>query len=435
MPTKTRGSRTRNHHASRKNPKLQGVSSELSLSHEREDNLIKTLRENFPTDIKDATVMRRSRINVTVAPEKILDIALFLRDKLGFDHPTGVSAVDYNRESRFEIVYHLASIANPAQRDILINAEPDPGYVHRGIEKIIELRNIIRSIPVIERPSIIDASNLNHAWVKAIEELQGVEPPARGQYLRCLLNEMNRIMSHLYWLSIYGVFLGHTTMFMWPLGDRELFIDLAESLTGARITYSYLVPGRVRCDLPQGFAEEAIKRTEYFEKRLDEYENIFFKNPLFTSRAKGVGVLSRQRAIELGATGPTLRGSGVEADLRKDEPYAAYGELDFKVHTRPDGDSYSRVMVHVDEMRESSQLIRQILEKMPSGPVRRKAPIVVPLGEAYCRVESARGVCSFYMIGEGGDKPYRARYITGSYRNMAAISAVLQGVRLADMPT
>jgi len=151
--------------------------------------------------------------------------------------------------------------------DIIINAQPDPGYVHRGIEKIIELRNIIRSIPVIERPSIIDASNLNHAWVRAIEELQGVEPPARGQYLRCLLNEMNRIMSHLYWLSIYGVFLGHTTMFMWPLGDRELFIDLAESLTGARITYSYLVPGGVRRDLPQGFAEEAIKRTEYFEKR------------------------------------------------------------------------------------------------------------------------------------------------------------------------
>jgi NADH-quinone oxidoreductase subunit D len=288
---------------------------------------------------------------------------------------------------------------------------------------------------VIERPSIIDASNLNHAWVRAIEELQGVEPPARGQYLRCLLNEMNRIMSHLYWLSIYGVFLGHTTMFMWPLGDRELFIDLAESLTGARITYSYLVPGGVRRDLPQGFADEAIKRTEYFEKRLNEYENIFFKNPLFTSRAKGVGMLSRQRAIELGTTGPTLRGSGVDADLRKDEPYAAYGELDFKVHTRPDGDSYSRVMVHVDEMRESSQLIRQILKKLPSGPVRRKAPIVVPRGEAYGRVESARGECSFYMIGEGGDKPYRARYITGSYRNMAAISEVLQGVRLADMPT
>jgi len=196
--------------------------------------------------------------------------------------------------------------------DIIINAMPDPGYVHRGIEKIIELRNIIRSIPVIERPSIIDASNLNHAWVRAIEELQGVEPPARGQYLRCLLNEMNRIMSHLYWLSIYGVFLGHTTMFMWPLGDRELFIDLAERLTGARITYSYLVPGGVRRDLPAGFAEEAVKRTEYFEKRLDEYENIFFKNPLFTSRAKGVGILSSERAIALGSTGPTLRGSGVD---------------------------------------------------------------------------------------------------------------------------
>ncbi|HYY90843.1 MAG TPA: NADH-quinone oxidoreductase subunit D [Candidatus Dormibacteraeota bacterium] len=319
--------------------------------------------------------------------------------------------------------------------DIIISAMPDPGYVHRGIEKIIELRNIIRSIPVIERPSIIDASNLNHAWVKAIEELQGVEAPSRGQYLRCLLNEMNRIMSHLYWLSIYGVFLGHTTMFMWPLGDRELFIDLAERLTGARITYSYLVPGGVRRDLPQGFTEEAIKRTKYFEKRLDEYENIFFKNPLFTSRSKGVGILSRERAVSLGSTGPTLRGSGIDRDLRKDEPYAAYGELDFKVSTRPDGDSYSRAMVHMDEMRESCQLIRQILEKIPSGPVRRKAPIVVPRGEAYARVESARGECSFYMIGEGGDKPYRARYITGSYRNMAAIPEVLKGVRLADMPT
>jgi NADH-quinone oxidoreductase subunit D len=319
--------------------------------------------------------------------------------------------------------------------DIIVNVAPDPGYVHRGIEKIIELRNIIKSIPVIERPSIIDASNLNHAWVRSIEEIQGVEVPLRGQYLRTLLNEMNRIMSHLYWLSIYGVFLGHTTMFMWPLGDRELFIDLAEKLTGARITYSYLVPGGVRRDLPPGFAEEAVKRTEYFEKRLKEYDRIFFNNPLFTSRAKGIGVLPKERAIELGCTGPTLRGSGVDADLRKDEPYAAYPELDFEVSTRPDGDSFSRAMVHIDEMRESCKIIRQIVKKIPAGPIRRKAPIVLPRGVAYGRVESARGECSFYLIGEGGDKPYRARYITGSYRNMAAIPAVLLGNRLADMPT
>src|SRR3989475_6224046 len=319
--------------------------------------------------------------------------------------------------------------------DIIVNAAPDRGYVHRGIEKICEVRNIIKSIPVIERPAIIDSSNLNHAYIRAIEELQGVEAPVRSQYLRCLLNEMNRIMSHLYWLSIFGVFLGHTTMFMWPLGDRELFIDLAEKLTGARITHSYLVPGGVRRDLPPGFAEEAVKRTEYFEKRLKEYDRIFFNNPLFTSRAKGIGVLSREKAIELGCTGPTLRGSGVDADLRKDEPYAAYPELDFEISTRPDGDSFSRAMVHMDEMRESCKMIRQIVKKMPSGPIRRKAPIVLPRGVAYGRVESARGECSFYLIGEGGDKPYRARYITGSYRNMAAIPAVLLGSRLADMPT
>ena len=319
--------------------------------------------------------------------------------------------------------------------DIIVNAAPDPGYVHRGIEKICEVRNIIKSIPVIERPAIIDSSNLNHAYIKAIEELQGVEPPPRGKYLRCLLNEMNRIMSHLYWLSIYGVFLGHTTMFMWPLGDRELFIDLAERLTGARITHSYIVPGGVRRDLPQGLAEEAVKRTEYFEKRLDEYDKIFFNNPIFTSRAKGVGVLPKKEAIALGCTGPTLRGSGVDADLRKDEPYAAYSELDFEVPTRKEGDSYSRAVVRMDEMRESCKLIRQIVKEIPSGPIRRRAPIVVPRGEAYSRVESARGECSFYMIGEGGDKPYRVRFITASYRNMAAIPVLLIGGHMADMPT
>jgi NADH-quinone oxidoreductase subunit D len=319
--------------------------------------------------------------------------------------------------------------------DIIVDALPDPGYVHRGVEKIFELRNIIRCIPVLERQTIIDASNMNHAWIRVIEELQGVEAPARAQYLRCLLNEMNRIMDHLYWLSIYGVFLGHTTMFMWPLGDRELFIDLAERMTGARITYSHIVPGGVRRDLPLGFKEEMVKRVKYFEKRLDEYEKIFFNNPIFTARTKNVGILSREKAIALGATGPTLRASGLDMDMRKDDPYAAYGELDFKTHTRTEGDSYSRAIVHLEEMRESNQLILQILDKMPKGPIRRKAPIIVPRGEAFSRVESARGECGFYMIGEGGDKPYRARWITASYRNLSCIPVVLKGVRLADMPT
>ncbi len=319
--------------------------------------------------------------------------------------------------------------------DVIVKVAPDPGYVHRGIEKICEVRNIIKNIPVIERPAIIDSSNLNHAYILAIEELQGVEPPLRAKYLRSLLNEMNRIMSHLYWLSIFGVFVGHTTMFMWPLGDRELFIDMAEQLTGARITHSYIVPGGVRRDLPQGFAEEAVKRTEYFEKRLKEYDKIFFDNPLFSSRSKGVGILPREDAIALGCTGPTLRGSGVDADLRKDEPYGAYSKLDFQVPTRDEADSFSRAYVRMDEMRESCKLIRQIVREIPAGPIRRKAPIVLPRGEAYSRVESARGECSFYMIGEGGDKPYRVRIITGSYRNMAAIPAVLKGGHLADMPT
>src|SRR2546428_12926512 len=163
-------------------------------------------------------------------------------------------------------------------------------------------------------------------------------------------------------------------MFMLLFCDSELFIVLAEKLTGARITFSYLVPGGVRRDLPPGFAEEAVKRTECFEKRLKEYDRIFFNNPLFTSRAKGIGVLSKEKAIELGCTGPTLRGSGVDADLRKDEPYAAYPELDFEVSTRPDGDSFSRAMVHMDEMRESCKIIRRTAKRFHPGPTRAKAP-------------------------------------------------------------
>jgi NADH-quinone oxidoreductase subunit D len=178
-----------------------------------------------------------------------------------------------------------------------------------------------------------------------------------------------------------------------------------------------------------------VKRVKYFEKRLDEYEKIFFNNPIFTARTKNVGILSREKAIALGATGPTLRASGLDMDMRKDDPYAAYGELDFKTYTRTEGDSYSRAIVHLEEMRESNQLILQILDKMPKGPIRRKAPIIVPRGEAFSRVESARGECGFYMIGEGGDKPYRARWITASYRNLSCIPVVLKGVRLADMPT
>lgn len=318
--------------------------------------------------------------------------------------------------------------------DIILEAKPDPGYVHRGVEKIAETRNYIKNIPLLERPTIIDSGHMNMAYVMAIEELQGITVPKRGWYLRCLLGELNRIMSHLYWLGIYGPFVGHLTIFMWGLGDREIFIDLAQMLTGARLTHSYIIPGGVRYDLPEGFTDKALKAVEYFERRLKEYDDMYFSNPIFTKRTKGIGVLKPEEAIALGVVGQTARASGLKVDVRKDEPYGIYDELEFEIPTYEDGDTWARTMVHAQELRISCDLIRQIVKKIPQGPYRRKAPIIVPRGESYGRVEAARGELGYFLIGQGNDKPYRLKMSTPSFRNLAAMPKLLKGVHLADMP-
>ncbi len=179
--------------------------------------------------------------------------------------------------------------------DYIVSIDPDIGYVHRGCEKIAEYRNYVSNIPHLERPCIIDAIHLNWAYVLPVEELQGVIVPPRGQYISTIAAEMNRIMSHLYWLAINaGVFSGHTTIFMWAFGDRDLFIELAEWLTGARLTYSFLPPGGPRRDFPSGFEQKLAKLLDYFEKRLVEYDRMFLSNPLVVARAKGIGVLKKK---------------------------------------------------------------------------------------------------------------------------------------------
>ena len=319
--------------------------------------------------------------------------------------------------------------------DYIVSVDTDIGYVHRGCEKIAEYRNYVSNIPHLERPCIIDAIHLNWGYVLPVEELQGVEVPPRGQYISTIAAEMNRIMSHLYWLAINaGVFSGHTTIFMWAFGDRDLFIELAEMLTGARLTYSFLPPGGPRRDLPSGFEDKLTKLLDYFEKRLVEYDRIFFSNPLVVARAKGIGVLKRQEAIELGVVGPVLRGSGVKYDVRKVEPYGAYADLDFEIPTYQEGDSYARFMVRFDEMKQSIKILRQALEKIPKGPIARKAPLVAPEGEATGRVESSRGEYAVMVMGDNSDKPYRVKIMNGSFRNLIALPYLIRNVHVADMP-
>lgn len=321
--------------------------------------------------------------------------------------------------------------------DYIVYCDPDPGYVHRGEEKMCEYRNVIQNIPHLERPVIHDSTNITYSYSLAIEELVGIEVPRRGQYIRALASELNRQVYTLYWLAIYGIFLGHSTMFMWPTGDRELLIDLLEALTGARVTHAFNIPGGVRNDMPDGFKDRCLRQVRYFQKRLKEYEDIFYNMPLFRQRTEGVAVLSKEDAVKLGVAGSVVRASGIPYDIRKVEPYDIYNEIDFKVQYMKTGDCFARSYVPFLDMKESCFIIEQLLDKMPqSGEVRAKLQPNPkgPPGETYRRVESGRGALGYFIVSDGTPKPYRVKISVGSFRNMLALPYLLVGQKLADMP-
>jgi NADH-quinone oxidoreductase subunit D len=322
--------------------------------------------------------------------------------------------------------------------DIIISADPDVGYVHRGEEKMSEHRTFVQNVPHVERPVIHDSSNILYSYCLAVEELIGLQTPERAMYLRAIMAEIDRIKYTLYWLAILGIFMGHSTMFMWATADRELFVDLADMATGNRITHSYIVPGGVRNDLPAGFTDKALKFLDYFErKRLPEYDKIFYENPLFRQRSEGVGILSKDDAINLGTTGSVLRASGVNYDVRKKEPYDIYSRLDFDIPIAKTGDSFARSMLPVQDVRQAMSIIRQCLTKMPqSGEVRTKLQPNPrgPPGESYRRVESGRGALGHYIVSDGTPKPYRHKMSVPSIRNLLAMPHLLKGAKLADLP-
>ncbi|HME19105.1 MAG TPA: NADH-quinone oxidoreductase subunit D [Nitrososphaerales archaeon] len=320
--------------------------------------------------------------------------------------------------------------------DYLVRSEPDPGYVHRGEEKMGEYRNYIQNVPHLERPVILDSSNILLPYALAVDELMGNVVPPRAQYLRVIMSEINRIISHMYFLAIFGYFAGHTTMITWGMGDRDFWIDLAERIGGARVTFAYTIPGGVRNDMPAGLVEKGLNTCDWFDKRMDEYEKIFYRNPLVQQRTKGVGVLAKEDAIRLGATGTVLRASGVKHDLRRDEPYCCYDDLDFDVSSLGSGDCWDRAFVAHLEMRESVKIIRQALKQIPPGPVRLKLGPQprVPPGEVYARTEAARGEMSYHIVSDGSPRPYRLKIGTPSFKNLAVLPHLLRNVHVADIP-
>lgn len=323
--------------------------------------------------------------------------------------------------------------------DIVVDALPEAGYVHRGMEKSIEYKTYIQAEPIIERTPLIDTSSILLSYVHAVEQGLNISVPRRAQFARTIMLEANRISSHLYWTGIWGIFSGHSTMFLWAFGDRELFLDINEWMGGVRLPYTYIVPGGVRWDFPENRIPKIKEICDYFEKRLDEYERAFFSNAILKQRTVGVGVLKKDDAIRLGANGPNLRGSGIDYDLRKDEPYEAYDALDFKVPVLPQGDCHARGVIRFNEMRESIKIIRQAVDNLPKGEYRARMPLTaiagnLPKGEYYGRVEAGRGEVGCYLVSDGGKHPYRIRFSTASFRSLPVIPFLVKGYRLADVP-
>jgi len=321
--------------------------------------------------------------------------------------------------------------------DYIVDADPDPGYVHRGEEKMAEVRNYVLNIPHLERPVIHDSCNILYPYVLGVEDLVGIEVSERAKYIRVIAAELNRCVYIQYWLAIYGIFLGHSTMFMWPAGDRELLIDLLEKMTGARVTHSYFIPGGIRNDVPANFEDVCLRQVNYFEKRIKEYADIFYDNPILKARTIDTGVLSREDAIRLGTTGSVLRASGVDYDVRVKEPYDVYDELDVHTNVLKSGDSYARSKIPWLDMLESCNIIRQALEKMPkSGSIRTKLKSNIKGGddEVYRRVESGRGAAGCHIISKGKPEPYRLKLSVGSFRNLIALPYLLKGEKLGNMP-
>ncbi|MEM2223808.1 MAG: NADH-quinone oxidoreductase subunit D [Acidilobaceae archaeon] len=347
--------------------------------------------------------------------------------------------------------------------DIIAEADPDIGYVHRTMEKLSEVREWLKPIPLLERMTIIDACNITVPYVNALEKLMDKAPPPRASYLRVLLCEINRVASHLYGFGIFGVFLGHSTAYMWAFGDREVFVELAEILTGARLTHTYPIPGGVRRDMPQDFPEMARRAVKYMRRRLIEYQRIFLDNPVIVKRLEGVGVISKSLAAELGIVGPNVRGSGIKYDVRLIEPYEVYDELEFEIPVYEEGDALARTWVRVEEIKQSLNIIEQAVDwlerhkgelilskddydKLPklhkeiyekTGRVKLlpvHASMKIPAGKAVARGEAGRGEIFYYVESDGGTIPYRVRVVTPSARNAIVFKYIVPGHKLMDLP-
>ena len=317
----------------------------------------------------------------------------------------------------------------------IVDVRPVIGYLHRGVEKLSEHRTYAMIEPLTDRLDYVAAISENLGYCGAVEKLMGLQVPPRAQSIRLILAELQRIASHLLWLGTHALDLGAMTVFFYTFRERELILDLFEQFCGARLTYNAMRIGGLLEDVPPGWTDRVRHFLSIFPSRQKEYEDLLTVNRIWLGRTQGVGVLSREDAVALGTSGPTLRGSGVDYDVRKSQPYSSYDQFDFDVPLGTKGDTYDRYLVRMEEMRQSCRIIQQALDRLPEGEVRAKVPkyIKPPAGEVYHVVESPRGEQGFYIVSKGSEMPYRMRFRSPSFVNLQALPMMCKGRLIADV--
>jgi NADH dehydrogenase I D subunit len=343
--------------------------------------------------------------------------------------------------------------------ETVVKCTPHIGYLHRGMEKWLESKTYPVGMTITNRLDYVAAVANEIGYCVAVEKLLGIEVPERAKYIRTMTAEMVRICSHIIWLAAHAIDIGAMTVFLYSMRDRETLLELFEMLCGARLLHIYPRIGGVRCDVSREFLDGVWKFTEKFPKLIEEYETLIDQNRIWFQRTKNIGVVSAAEAINLGLTGPTLRGSGVSYDIRKIAPYDAYDKVEFDVPVGKNCDVYDRYRCRMEEFRQSNRIIRQCIEKLPDGPIlaadapgldmmpgpiKKAAPAsgeapapAVEAGpaftEIYCATEAPKGELGYYIVSDGTGKPYRMRIRTPSFVHISALQRLCEGVLVADV--
>ena len=318
----------------------------------------------------------------------------------------------------------------------VVSSEVVIGYLHRGIEKLSENRNWTQIILLTDRMDYVAAATNNVGYCQTVEKLMQIEVPRRAKYVRVALCELQRIASHCLWLGTHAMDIGAMTVFLYAFRERELILDLFEEYCGARLTYNSMRIGGLPLDIPVGWDRKVLEFCKIMAEKVDEYEELLTHNRIWLERTKGIGVITAEQAIAIGLSGPPLRGSGVAKDVRKDEPYAAYDEMQFDVPIGTDGDTYDRYLVRLEEFRQSIKIIQQAITGLPEGPIVGKVPRLIKpsAGETYHAIESPKGEIGYFIVSDGkSTNPYRFRVRPPSFCNLQALPQLIKGHMVADV--